>query len=170
VIAWTAVKTPIDRFCVATSESGVIGVSFGAWGPAIRTWQRHDEVRPGTPADELLAAAVAEIAEWAAGVRAVFTVPVDWSLTDGVTRRVLRTLFETVPYGHTVTYGELAERCAVPGGARLIGQIMGSNPVPIIVPCHRVLAADGLGGYGPGIELKRRILVMEGVLQPSLFD
>ena len=75
-------------------------------------------------------------------------------------------------------YGELetiAERWAevvstLPGEARLVGQIMGSNPIPIIVPCHRVLAADGLGGYGPGLELKRRILVLEGVLQPSLFD
>ena len=47
---------------------------------------------------------------------------------------------------------------------------MGSNPIPVIVPCHRVLAADGIGGYGPGVELKRRILVTEGVLQPSLFD
>lgn len=170
MIAWRSVPTPIDDFTVAATATGVVGIGFGAWGPAIRSWEQHDRVRPGTDEDPVLAAAAREVTEWAAGKREVFDAPLDWALTSGVQERVLRTLYETVPYGTTVTYGDLADRCGLPGGARLIGQIMGSNPIPIIVPCHRVLASDGLGGYGPGVELKRRILVLEGVLQPSLFD
>jgi methylated-DNA-[protein]-cysteine S-methyltransferase len=170
VIAWTAVETPIDTFTVATSAEGVVGISFGAWGPAVRAWSQHGEVRPGTADDALLTDAAHEVGEWAHGRLRDFSVPLDWSLTSGVQRRVLRELFAAVPYGETITYGELAERCGIDGGARLVGQIMGSNPIPIIVPCHRVLASDSLGGYGPGVELKRRILVLEGVLQPSLFD
>jgi methylated-DNA-[protein]-cysteine S-methyltransferase len=170
VIAWTSVPTPIDDFTVAATETGVVGISFGAWSAAVRTWETHGRVRPGTGDDAMLAHGVREVREWAAGHREVFESPLDWSLTSGVQQRVLRTLYETVPFGTTVTYGELASRSGLPGEARLVGQIMGSNPIPIIVPCHRVLASDGLGGYGPGLELKRRILVLERVLQPSLFD
>ncbi|NUT36113.1 MAG: MGMT family protein, partial [Hamadaea sp.] len=122
------------------------------------------------PADAHADAAATQLRAWADGELTAFAVPVDWSLTAGPQHRVLRILFGTVPFGRTTTYGELADQAGMPGGARLVGQIMGSNPIPVVVPCHRVLASDGLGGYGPGIELKRRILVLEGILQPSLFD
>ncbi|MCT2586387.1 methylated-DNA--[protein]-cysteine S-methyltransferase [Actinophytocola sp. S1-96] len=84
-------------------------------------------------------------------------------------RRVLGTLYETVPYGTVVTYGELAHRTGIP--ARGIGAIMGSNPIPIVVPCHRVVAGDGLGGFsgGSGVESKRRLLTLEGYLPPGLW-
>ena len=90
-------------------------------------------------------------------------------------RQVLAVLFDTVGYGETVSYGELARRVPsvrhvadVP--ARAIGRIMGSNPIPVIVPCHRVVAWDGLGGYsgGQGPEVKRWLLVLEGALPPTL--
>jgi len=92
---------------------------------------------------------------------------------------VLRTLFDSVGYGETVSYGALARRVGpdsfgaspptrVP--ARVVGQIMGSNPIPVVVPCHRVIAADGLGGYsgGTGTEVKRWLLTLEGALPPTL--
>jgi methylated-DNA-[protein]-cysteine S-methyltransferase len=81
----------------------------------------------------------------------------------------------TIPPGETLTYGDLAARVGTPGDARAVGQAMGRNPFPIIVPCHRVVAADGaLGGFsaGGGTETKRRMLVIEGaaVAPPTLFD
>ena len=88
------------------------------------------------------------------------------------TERVLRTLM-TVGYGETVTYAELAERSGTGVPARAIGSIMGANPVPIVIPCHRVVASDGLGGYSGGdpgrhLETKRWLLENEGALPPTL--
>jgi methylated-DNA-[protein]-cysteine S-methyltransferase len=169
-VAWRVIDTPITPLTIAATPRGLVNISFDGPGATVRALRRHGEVRPGTPADGTLAEGAQQISAWAQGDRVEFDVPLDWSLTSGTQQRVLRILFDTVAYGETVTYGELADRADLPGEARLIGQIMGSNPLPVIVPCHRVLASDGLGGYGPGVELKRRILVLEGVLQPSLFD
>ncbi|WP_290856639.1 methylated-DNA--[protein]-cysteine S-methyltransferase [Hamadaea sp.] len=176
--AWLSVPTPLVPLTVAATDDGLACVSFDGSGATVRSLARHGGVRPASASDVLasasdvlVGAAGQQIAEWASGRRQVFDLPIDWSLTSGPQERVLRTLYETVPFGTTITYGELAARSGLPdGSARLVGQIMGSNPIPVVVPCHRVLASDGLGGYGPGIELKRRILVLEGVLQPSLFD
>ena len=102
-------------------------------------------------------------------------MPIDWSATAGLQRQVLETLAASVSYGQTTSYGELARRSGlrvtkdiVP--ARAVGKIMASNPIPVIVPCHRVLASDGLGGYsgGTGIEVKRWLLILEGALPPTL--
>lgn len=81
---------------------------------------------------------------------------------------MLATLHDTVHYGETITYGELAARSRAGAGARGVGSIMGSNPVPLIVPCHRVLAAGGLGGFGGGVAVKRWLLALEGVLPAEL--
>ena len=90
-------------------------------------------------------------------------------------RQVLAVLLASAAYGETVTYGALARRAGLADGgqvpaARVTGQIMGSNPCPIVVPCHRVVAGDGLGGYsgGAGIEIKRWLLIFEGALPPTL--
>lgn len=92
-------------------------------------------------------------------------VPVDLSGEPPFHRRVLARL-RKVPPGETVTYGDLAAEVGRPGGARAVGNAVASNPVPLVVPCHRVVAADGLGGYGAGkgVETKRRLLKIEGAL------
>ncbi len=125
--------------------------------------------------DEVLAAARDQLAEYFAGQRKEFDVPIDWTGTSPAQRQVLDVLFGTVGYGGTITYGELAHRAvAGPDGvslpARAIGGIMGSNPIPVIVPCHRVVAGNGLGGYsgGTGIEVKRWLLIFEGALPATL--
>ena len=95
----------------------------------------------------------------------------DWRLTSGNQRRVLQTLYDTVPFGATVTYGELARRSGLGlahTAARGVGAIMGSNPLPVVVPCHRVLATDGLGGFGGGRATKEWLLALEGVLTAPL--
>jgi methylated-DNA-[protein]-cysteine S-methyltransferase len=100
-------------------------------------------------------------------------VPVDWSPTDSPRRQVLTVLAETVGYGETISYGALARRAGLPAehtAARDVGTIMASNTIPLIVPCHRVLASDGLGGYsgGAGLEVKRWLLILEGSHPPTL--
>jgi methylated-DNA-[protein]-cysteine S-methyltransferase len=73
-----------------------------------------------------------------------------------------------VPYGNTETYGGLARRVGRPNAARAIGTVMHSNPIPIVLPCHRIIGANGsLTGYGGGLPLKRRLLELEGALLPS---
>jgi methylated-DNA-[protein]-cysteine S-methyltransferase len=95
---------------------------------------------------------------------------VDWRLVSPLRHRVLSTLHATVGYGELVTYGELGERSRSGIIARGIGQVMGANPIPVVVPCHRVVAGNGLGGYsgGSGVEIKRWLLTFEGALQPTL--
>jgi methylated-DNA-[protein]-cysteine S-methyltransferase len=93
-------------------------------------------------------------------------MPVDISAIDpGFPRAVYEVLHRDVPYGETVSYGELAEMAGKPGAARAVGNAMSRNPVPIVVPCHRVVAAGGrIGGYGPsGVGTKRFLLALEGV-------
>ncbi len=94
----------------------------------------------------------------------------DWSLTSGFNRRTLRELLDHVPYGTLVAYQDLADRVGEPGAARAVGAAMGSNPLPVVVPCHRVVESNGgLGGFGPGLEAKRTLLALEGVLPQPLF-
>jgi methylated-DNA-[protein]-cysteine S-methyltransferase len=171
-LAWATLSSPVGPLAVACSPAGLARVSFRA--------TRRPESRSGRPApdpdrDRLLATARDQLAEYFAGQRQVFDLPVDWSGTSAAQRQVLGVLLRSVGFGETVTYGQLAQRAvAGPDGislpARAIGGIMGSNPIPVIVPCHRVVAGNGLGGYsgGTGIEAKRWLLIFEGALPATL--
>lgn len=75
--------------------------------------------------------------------------------------RAVLTELTRVPAGETLSYGELAARCGRPGAARAVGQAMAKNPWPLVIPCHRVLASGGIGGFGPGVEMKRWLLRLE---------
>lgn len=164
---------PIGALTVGVTGAGLALVAFGAVpGAAERA-----AVRLGEPlVDDAAAAGPAArlLGEYLAGRRREFDVPLDWRLTAGSQRRVLAALHATVGFGATVTYGELAVRGGLGRGhtaARGVGSIMGSNPLPIVVPCHRVLASDGLGGFGGGRATKEWLLALEGVLTPALdFD
>ena len=90
------------------------------------------------------------------------------ALISGFNRQVLRELASGVPYGAVVGYGDLAGRVGQPGAAQAVGAAMGSNPLPVVVPCHRVMAADGLGGFGGGRATKEWLLAHEGVLTGAL--
>lgn len=164
---WTRVGSPIGTLTVVRSATGLLRVELPR-----RDSEAAAEARVTILAEARGARAVrdpdrlgpvrTELAEYFAGDRREFTIPVDWSGSDGYTRVVLRALYESVPYGRVTSYGELAARTGVPGGARAVGQVMGANPVPIVVPCHRVLAAAGLGGFGGGPGMKRALLALEG--------
>jgi methylated-DNA-[protein]-cysteine S-methyltransferase len=108
-----------------------------------------------------------QVEEYFAGKRTEFDLPLDWTGVSGFRRTVLRLLGE-VPFGETTTYGALAAGAGMPSASQAVGGIMGSNPLPIVVPCHRVLAADGLGGFGGGLRMKEWLLAWEGVMAPAL--
>jgi methylated-DNA-[protein]-cysteine S-methyltransferase len=113
------------------------------------------------------AAAARQLLEYAAGERKRFELELDLTGVDPAHRRVLETRREIAPFGTTVTYGELGRLAGV-DDPREVGVLMARNPLPLVMPCHRVVASDGLGGFGGGIELKRRLLELEGVLPPRL--
>ncbi|MBB2912209.1 methylated-DNA-[protein]-cysteine S-methyltransferase [Streptosporangium becharense] len=168
-MAFGSVPTRLGEMVVAVTEDGVVSVSWGGLddfrGRVLGRLGMAEVDDPGRTA-----AVLGELGDYYAGRLRVFSVPVDWRLTSPVQRRVLGTLRETVPYGRAVTYGELAARSGTGVPARAIGSIMGANPVPVIVPCHRVVAGNGLGGFsgGEGVESKRWLLTLEGYLQPTL--
>jgi methylated-DNA-[protein]-cysteine S-methyltransferase len=117
----------------------------------------------GRIATPVLRQAGRELAEYFAGRRQTFEVPLDLSGWPPFTRKILEEL-RKVPFGATLTYGELAARAGYPRAARAVGQAMAANPLPIIIPCHRVGAADGrLGGYsgGAGLPTKQWLLAFE---------
>lgn len=113
------------------------------------------------PEDEV-AGVVAQIRQYLDGKRATFQVPLDLSGHTPFRRQVWETALR-IPYGETRSYAWVAQQIGKPRAARAVGQALGANPVPLIVPCHRVLASDGsLGGYGGGPPLKERLLAIEG--------
>jgi methylated-DNA-[protein]-cysteine S-methyltransferase len=150
---------------------GVVGVEASAAGlrrvrlpgDGRHVTGSHGQERAEAKVDSI----AAQVSEFAHGEREEFEVEIDWDGIDETHRRVLETLREIAPYGETVTYGELGQRAGVED-PRDVGVMMARNPFPLVIPCHRVVASDGLGGFGGGLELKRRLLELEGVLPPRL--
>lgn len=142
-----SVQTPLVHLAVAVRGDAVTEIRLA--GAAKRP--------PRTAFERRVAR---ELREYAAGRRREFTFRVEAAGTE-FQRRVWREL-RRIPYGETATYGEIARRIGRPGAARAVGAANGGNPIPIVVPCHRVVAAGGkLGGYGGGLSLKRRLLELE---------
>ena len=93
-------------------------------------------------------------------------IKLDGNVRIGVGTEFQRAVWESVsriPKGKTLTYGELAADAGYPGAARAVGQAVGSNPIPLLIPCHRVVASNGIGGFGGDIRLKKRLLAAEGI-------
>jgi methylated-DNA-[protein]-cysteine S-methyltransferase len=158
---------PIGALTLGVTTAGLAAVVFGDHPETVERMA----ARLGEPlVDGDGGRAGEQLTEYLGGARRTFDVPLDWSLTRGWQRQVLQTLNETVPFGSTVTYGELASRSGGQGhaAARGVGSIMGSNPLPVVVSCHRVLGSDSLGGFGGGRATKEWLLALEGVLTPAL--
>lgn len=174
-VEWAVVDSGIGPLMLAATGSGLVSVSFHA-RPAVRDGVLDRlRTRFGTkpveaPGSARLAGPIRALAAYFAGERHDFDLDLDWSLTSGFHREVLRELASGVPYGTVVGYGELAARVGRPEGAQAVGAAMGANPLPVVVPCHRVVESDGgLGGFGGGLETKRQLLALEGVLPEPLF-
>ncbi|MFE2557384.1 methylated-DNA--[protein]-cysteine S-methyltransferase [Streptomyces sp. NBC_00090] len=173
-VEWTVVESDIGPLFLAATGRGLVRVEFHA-DPARRE-RMLDRLagqlgaEPVECASGLLAEAIRRLDGYFAGDSRAFDLPLDWSLTTGFNRQVLRELATGVPYGTVVGYGELARRVGQPGAAQAVGAAMGANPLPVVVPCHRVVESDGgLGGFGGGLETKRQLLALEGVLPAPLF-
>jgi len=107
----------------------------------------------------LIEEAASEISEYLSGSRRDFTVPV---APEGTAfQRDVWEALQDIPYGSTATYGRIAEEIGRPGSARAVGTACGANPIPLIIPCHRVVASNGIGGYSGGLSIKRKLLAME---------
>ena len=163
-VAYDVVDSPVGELFVAASERGLCRIVYDATpeqeleGLARAFGVRV--LRSAKPIDS----ARRELDEYFEGKRRRFDLPLDVAMLADFNRRVLGEL-ALVPYGHVVTYGELAARAARPRAARAVGTIMNRNPLPIVLPCHRVIGANGkLVGYGGGLERKEALLRLEGAL------
>jgi methylated-DNA-[protein]-cysteine S-methyltransferase len=165
-VAYATVDSPLGPLMVASTPRGVVRVSYSQF--------RDDEAvlsdlaRRVSPrvleAPARLEGVRRELDEYFEGRRTDFDLPIDWALTRGFTTEVLRAT-AAVGFGHTTTYAEVADAAGSPRAVRAAGNSLGSNPMPIVVPCHRVLRTGGaLGGYTGGVERKEFLLRLEGVL------
>ena len=160
-------NTPVGTIWIAASEKGLVAVSL--WDDEDRF--RADIVRitgeypEGTGETSLLLVkAVSELDAYLRGELHEFTVPIDRSHLKPFQREALE-LVSAVPYGQTTSYGAIAEQLGKPGAVRAVGRANATNPMPIFIPCHRVLGSDGkLHGYGArgGVETKAWLLKLEG--------
>ncbi|MFI7317278.1 methylated-DNA--[protein]-cysteine S-methyltransferase [Streptomyces venezuelae] len=172
---WAVVDSDIGPLLLAATDDGLVTVGFHATEAVRdktldRLGSRLGAEPVHAPDSPLLAGAIRQLEEYFAGERHDFELPLDWSLVTGFNRQVLRELAAGVPYGAVVGYGDLARRVGSPGAAQAVGLAMGANPLPVVVPCHRVVESDGgIGGFGGGLETKRQLLALEGVLPQPLF-
>jgi methylated-DNA-[protein]-cysteine S-methyltransferase len=163
-VAYDLVDTPIGTLLIAATERGFCRIAYDAEpDQELERLARAFGVRvlrSALPIDP----ARRQLDEYFEGRRHRFDLPLDIALLADFNRRVLRELAR-VPYGDVVTYGELAARAARPRAARAVGTVMNRNPLPIVLPCHRVIGANGkLVGYGGGLERKEALLRLEGAL------
>jgi methylated-DNA-[protein]-cysteine S-methyltransferase len=188
----TTTDTTIDKFKMRAAEEGLLDVAYvhtdSPFGPLLLAQTKKGLVRVGLPnqdQDELLVDLAERVSprvlEAPAELDAVrreldlyfegklerFDLPLDWSLSDGFRLRVQRAIAR-IPYGQTRSYTEVATKAGNERAVRAAGTACGSNPIPLVVPCHRVLRTGGaLGGYGGGLPMKQALLEMEGVLEPK---
>ena len=165
-VAVGSVDTPIGVLWLACSERGVCKLVFpreGAQAALDRWLAAHLPAHELAATSALLEQASTELGEYFAGTRHDFSLALDLR-GRSFHQRAWRAL-TNIPYGHTVSYGDLARTLGAPKAARAVGAACGANPVPIIAPCHRVLGSDGsLHGFGGGLPVKAWLLRHEGVL------
>jgi methylated-DNA-[protein]-cysteine S-methyltransferase len=150
--------TPIGTLLIESNEDAIAFIGLPRADPRLK---------PPPPAhlvDEppVLSEAVSQLTEYFAGTRTQFSLPLSLAGGTDFQRQVWTALAE-IPYGKTVSYAELANMVGRPNAFRAVGQANGANPIPIVLPCHRVVASGGgIGGYGGGLDMKRRLLALEG--------
>jgi len=166
-VAYATLDSPVGRLLVAVTPRGLVRISY------LDAGEDEDEALADLAArvsPRVLSAPRAvdrarrELDQYFERRRTAFELPIDWRLTEGFGRRVLRATAR-IPYGDVSSYKQIAARAGSPRGQRAAGNALGHNPIPIVVPCHRVLHSGGaLGGYTGGVERKRILLGVEGAL------
>jgi methylated-DNA-[protein]-cysteine S-methyltransferase len=167
-ISYAEADSPFGTLLVARTRRGLVRLAFPEQDVdsvleslSLRISPRIIESRSS------LSPIARELDEYFAGRRRLFETRLDWTLVGPFGRRVLRAT-KAIPYGGVLSYAEVAAEAGSPRGYRAAGNALGSNPIPIVIPCHRVLASGGgLGGYGGGLPRKRWLLELEGALDPG---
>jgi methylated-DNA-[protein]-cysteine S-methyltransferase len=162
-IAYAELDSPLGTLLAAVTDRGLVRL---AYEDGERDAVLDDLARRVSPrvleARSKLDPVARELEEYFAGRRRAFDLPIDWALSQGFTRRVLQATAK-IPFGRVETYKDVAGHAGSPRGYRAAGNALGSNPIPIVVPCHRVVASGGkLGGYTGGIDRKLKLLAVEG--------
>lgn len=167
-------KSPIGPLFLAASTKGLVALEFDARLPGQQTIRPNPrDLREESksirfdPSDEAMRAYIRELEEYFAGTRREFSFALDLRGTEfqiACWRALL-----AIPYGETRTYADIARAVGRPQGFRAVGMANNRNPIAIVVPCHRVIASDGtLCGYGGGLDIKRKLLELEGALSGTL--
>jgi methylated-DNA-[protein]-cysteine S-methyltransferase len=165
-IAYSEVDTPVGRLLLAATPRGLVRITFPVESAETVLEQLARTISPRIlESPGRLDDARRELDLYFDGKLTDFGLPLDWQLSRGFYRKVLRATAR-IPYGKTRSYSDLARRAGSPRAVRATGTALGSNPLPIVVPCHRVLRTGGaLGGYGGGLDVKQHLLELEGVLK-----
>ena len=161
-VAYATIDSPVGPLLLAATDRGLIRVAYAAQDHDAVLQALADQVSPRIlHAPARLDRAARELGEYFAGTRRAFSVPLDWRLSAGFRRTVLGHLPE-IGYGATASYADVAALAGSPRAFRAVGTACATNPLPVIVPCHRVVRADGAaGGYAGGPEAKRVLLSLE---------
>lgn len=162
-VSYAIEPSPVGELLVAVTARGLIRIAYNAEETADEVLEElARRVSPRVlEAPATLDEVRRELDEYFEGKRTEFDIPVDWRLHDGFGRRVLRATAR-IPYGKLLTYGEVAAKAGSPRGSRAAGNALGSNRIPIVVPCHRVIRSGGkIGGYTGGLERKEFLLDLE---------
>ena len=164
-VAYAVVDSPLGKLLAAATKRGLIRLSYGAEDVDAGLQALAGKVSPRiVEAPAKLDDVRRQLDEYFDGARRSFELGIDWSFASGFVQKILRATAR-IPFGHVSYYGTMAARAGSPRAARAAGNALGSNPMPIVVPCHRVLHAGGtIGGYTGGLERKVFLLTLEGVL------
>jgi methylated-DNA-[protein]-cysteine S-methyltransferase len=158
-VRFDVVDSPVGELRIATTDRGLCRISYFGEDFEESLAQQFGSRVLRAPVDDVRR----ELDEYFEGRRHSFDLPIDLRVAP-FHAQVLQELAR-VPYGHTDTYGSLAAKAGKPGAARAVGTVMNRNPIPIVLPCHRIVGANGaLTGYAGGLEVKRRLLELEGAM------
>jgi methylated-DNA-[protein]-cysteine S-methyltransferase len=166
-VAFAPVDSPIGTLIAAGTRRGLVRLSFDSEDPDDVLEELATRISPRIlEAPARLDEVRRELDEYFDGQRNRFELEIDWNLASGdFSRKVLRAA-RRIPFGSVTTYSDMARRAGSPRAARAAGNALGSNPIPIVVPCHRVVhSGGGLGGYGGGLDKKKFLLTLEGALE-----
>ena len=162
-VAYRTIDTPVGSLLLAATPAGLVRVAFASEGLDDVLQQLADRISPRVlAAPARLDATARQVDEYFAGQRRSFDVPLDWQLSSGFRRTVLTHLAAEIGYGRTASYSSLAALAGNPRAVRATGTACATNPIPVVVPCHRVIRLDGSPGrYRGGPEAKLALLGLE---------
>lgn len=154
-------NTPLGAVWIAISDKGLVAVQIGDDEGDFTQGLTTRFRAPLSPAEDQIAPIMQQIEAYLAGMRKIFEIPIHWEVMSHFQQKVLRVAY-AIPFGETHSYGQIAAQIGKPRAARAVGRANATNPMPLVIPCHRVIGADGsLRGYGSGEGLQTKAWLLE---------